>query len=94
MERHKAVLLEHSLSEEDVSRIIEMAWEDRTAFEAIAVQFNLNQDGVIRLMRSQLKPNSFKRWRARTRGQVTKHLHLRVAGVSRHQSRQHNKLHR
>jgi len=88
------VLLESALSEADVSRIIEMAWEDRTAFEAIEYQFKLNQDAVIKLMRSHLKPSSFKLWRKRTRGQVTKHLRLRVAGVSRHQSPQHNKLHR
>lgn len=88
------MLLENLLSEGDVSRIIEMAWEDRTAFEAIEYQFKLNQDGVIKLMRAHLKPNSFKLWRKRTRGQVTKHLQLRVADMSRHQSKQQNKLHR
>lgn len=82
------------LTQEDISRVIEMAWEDRTPFEAIEAQFGLNQDGVIRLMREQLKPNSFKLWRARTHGQTTKHLKLRAASVGRHQSREHNKLHR
>lgn len=81
-------------SEADISRIIEMAWEDRTAFEAIEAQFGLNQDGVIKLMRSQLKLNSFKLWRKRTHGQTTKHLKLRSENVVRHQSKQHNKLHR
>lgn len=79
---------------EDIARIIEMAWEDRTPFEAIEVQFGLNQDGVIKLMRRQLKLNSFKLWRQRTHGQKTKHLKLRSPDVSRHQSKQHNKLYR
>ncbi|MES2637178.1 MAG: TIGR03643 family protein [Pseudomonadota bacterium] len=83
-----------NFSEADIARIIEMAWEDRTAFEAIEVQFGLNQDGVIKLMRSQLKLNSFKLWRKRTRGQITKHLKLRSDDIVRHQSKQHNKLYR
>jgi uncharacterized protein (TIGR03643 family) len=82
------------LSEEDISRVIEMAWEDRTPFEAIELQFGLNQDGVIKLMRSQLKLSSFKLWRARTHGQATKHIKLRSTAVSRHQCKQHNRLHR
>jgi uncharacterized protein (TIGR03643 family) len=107
MERNETLLLEieqghledtlpekRSFSEADISRIIEMAWEDRTTFEAIETQFGLNQDGVIKLMRSQLKLNSFKLWRKRTQGQTTKHLKLRSEEVARHQSRQHNKLYR
>lgn len=81
-------------SDEDISRIIEMGWEDRTAFEAIEAQFGLNQDGVIKIMRANLKLNSFKLWRARTHGQTTKHAQLRSDEVIRHQSRQHNKIHR
>lgn len=83
-----------NFSDEDLNRIIEMGWEDRTAFEAIEAQFGLNQDGVIKIMRANLKLNSFKLWRARTHGQTTKHLKLRSADINRHQSRQHNKLHR
>ena len=82
------------LSEEDISRVIEMAWEDRTPFEAIESQFGLNQDGVIKLMRKNLKLNSFKLWRERTHGQTTKHLKLRSEDINRHQSKQHNKMHR
>ena len=48
------------LSEESESRIIEMAWEDRTPFEAIELQFGLSEPEVIRFMRKQLKPGSFK----------------------------------
>jgi uncharacterized protein (TIGR03643 family) len=86
--------IKKALSEEDVSRVIEMAWEDRTPFEAIEIQFGLNQDSVIKLMRTHLKLNSFKLWRARTHGQATKHLSLRSAEVERHQSKQHNKNYR
>ena len=99
MEGCKAVLLKNPhkdkvFLDEDLSRIIEMGWEDRTAFEAIEAQFGLNQDGVIKIMRANLKLNSFKLWRARTHGQTTKHEQLRGKHVTRHQSRQHNKIHR
>lgn len=83
-----------NFNEADVSRIIEMAWEDRTAFEAIEAQFGVNQDGVIKIMRTHLKLRSFKLWRARTHGQKTKHAMLRSKEIDRHQSKQHNKLHR
>lgn len=88
------MLLSESFSEADISRIIEMAWEDRTAFEAIQAQFGLNQDSVIKVMRANLKLSSFKLWRERTHGQKTKHAMLRTAEVKRHQSKQHNKLHK
>jgi uncharacterized protein (TIGR03643 family) len=88
------LLLSADFSEADISRIIEMAWEDRTPFEAIAAQFGLNQDSVIKVMRANLKLSSFKLWRERTHGQKTKHAMLRTAEVKRHQSKQHNKLHK
>lgn len=74
------------MNEADVSRVIEMAWEDRTPFEAIEAQFGLNQDGVIKLMRSHLKHSSFRLWRERTHGQITKHLKLRNPDVTRHKA--------
>jgi uncharacterized protein (TIGR03643 family) len=80
------LLLKPVLDDAEVSRIIEMAWEDRTPFEAIAVQFGLNQDGVIKLMRANLKLSSFKLWRERTHGQTTKHVKLRSAAVTRHKA--------
>ena len=86
--------VDKNFSDEDLNRIIEMAWEDRTAFEAIQQQFGINQDGVIKIMRANLKLNSFKLWRERTCGQITKHAKLRSDGVKRHQSKQHNKLYR
>ena len=85
MDGRKTMLLK-ALSEADVSRVIEMAWEDRTPFEAIELQFGLNQDGVIKLMRSQLKLSSFKLWRARTHGQTTKHAKIRSPEDSRHKA--------
>jgi len=74
------------LDEAQVSRVIEMAWEDRTPFEAIAYQFGLKPDGVIKLMRTHLKHSSFKLWRARTYGQTTKHAKLRSGAVTRHKA--------
>lgn len=61
----------------DIDRIIEMAWEDRTTFEAIEMQFGLKEKEVIELMRSQMKRSSFKMWRKRTNGRNTKHAALR-----------------
>jgi uncharacterized protein (TIGR03643 family) len=65
------------LTERDIDRIIEMAWEDRTTFEAIEVQFGLKEKEVIELMRRQMKASSFKMWRKRTNGRRSKHAALR-----------------
>lgn len=62
-----------NFSESDIDRIIEMAWEDRTPFEAIRFQFGLTNAEVIELMRKYSKPSSFKMWRKRTHGRKTKH---------------------
>ena len=74
------------ISEPDISRIIEMAWEDRTPFDAIETQFGLSHDDVVALMRNNLKKSSFKVWRERVRGRKTKHSDLRNFSVGRHQS--------
>lgn len=71
------------LSEEDVSRVVEMAWEDRTPFEAIEDLFGLGEPQVIRLMRTTMKRRSFIMWRKRVTGRKTKHLSLRHPDVSR-----------
>ena len=68
---------------EDLSRIIEMAWEDRTPFEAIEHLYGLNQHQLIELMRKELKRSSFELWRKRTTGRTTKHLKLRSPDISR-----------
>jgi uncharacterized protein (TIGR03643 family) len=59
----------------DIDRVIEMAWEDRTPFEAIEIQFGLSESQTIKLMRSELKRNSFNLWRKRVNsGVCQKHL--------------------
>ena len=70
-----------------ISRIIEMAWEDRTPFESIEMQFGLNESAVIALMRRELKRSSFKMWRERMAGRATKHAALRSPEVTRHRAR-------
>ncbi|MGI4735950.1 MAG: TIGR03643 family protein [Janthinobacterium lividum] len=61
------------LTAQQTDRIIEMAWEDRTPFEAILAQFGLTEADVIVLMRRELKPASWRRWRERVQGRATKH---------------------
>jgi len=75
--------IENNLSDADIDRIIEMAWEDRTTFEAIAIQFGLKQQDVIKLMRKELKHSSFKLWRERIKGRTTKHATQRGNDVNR-----------
>ena len=72
-----------SLTELETDRIIEMAWEDRTPFEAIEAQFGLSEKMVIELMRSKMKASSFRMWRKRMAGKATKHRSLRGAEVQR-----------
>jgi uncharacterized protein (TIGR03643 family) len=61
------------MTEEQIDRIIEMAWEDRTPFEAIEFQFGLKENDVRKLMRKHMKESSFKMWRERVKGRKTKH---------------------
>jgi uncharacterized protein (TIGR03643 family) len=67
-----------SIALKDMDRIIEMAWEDRTPFDAITFQFGLKEQEVITLMRRELKPSSFRLWRARVQGRATKHSKKRT----------------
>ena len=67
-----------NLELKDIDRIIEMAWEDRTPFDAITFQFKLKEQEVINLMRRELKPSSFRLWRARVQGRATKHSKKRM----------------
>ena len=69
-----------------ISRIVEMAWEDRTAFEAIEAQFGLNESAVIAMMRRHMLPSSFRMWRKRMAGRRTKHAVLRGAVFLRHRA--------
>jgi uncharacterized protein (TIGR03643 family) len=72
------------LNPPDIDRIIEMAWEDRTPFEAIAFQFGLSEQEVIELMRRHMKGSSFRMWRKRMQGRQTKHAALREFDSGRH----------
>ncbi len=80
------------LTESEIDRIIEMAWEDRTPFEAIKYQFDMSESEVIRLMRSSLKRSSFKLWRKRVNSGVSqKSLKKRNPEIDRFKcSRQRN----
>ncbi len=89
--------MKQELSIRDTDRIIEMAWEDRTPFDAILMQFGLKEQEVINLMRKEMKPSSFRMWRKRVQGRKTKHLKKRVFEDGRFKcSRQrqitHNKI--
>ena len=64
------------LTEEEKNRIIEMAWEDRTSFDQIKERTGLSESEVIKLMRRELKPGSFRLWRKRVSGRITKHRKL------------------
>jgi len=76
-----------NFSLEDISRIIEMAWEDRTPFEAIELHFGLKENDVREIMRREMKPSSFKMWRKRVSGRKTKHLLKRSKNVNRFKSK-------
>ena len=65
------------LSAGDISAVIQMAWEDRTTCETIMERIGVNEAEVIKIMRSELKPDSFKLWRKRMKGKTTKHRALR-----------------
>jgi uncharacterized protein (TIGR03643 family) len=75
---------QQTLTEQDIDRIIEMAWEDRTPFDAILLQFGLKEAEVIALMRKEMKPSSWRMWRARVQGRATKHSANRGFEVGRH----------
>ena len=79
-------MTQQALTAEATDRVIQMAWEDRTPFEAIETQFGLNEAAVIQLMRSNLKRSSFDLWRKRVTGRKTKHAALRDKEVSRFKS--------
>jgi uncharacterized protein (TIGR03643 family) len=81
VEKNNNLIDDHSLDKPqltivDIDRIIEMAWEDRTSFDAIKLQFGLTEQKVIELMRKEMKLSSFKLWRQRVQGRKTKHEKL------------------
>lgn len=80
------------LRERDTNRVIEMAWEDRTPFEAIEYQFGLKEQDVIILMRRELKPSSWRLWRKRVQSRKTKHSKLRSFKSGRHKCSRQNSI--
>ena len=80
-------------NDRDLDRIIEMAWEDRTPFEAIEFQFGIKENDVRKIMRSNLKESSFKRWRKRVNSGVSKkHLKKRNPEISRFKCSRQNAI--
>lgn len=76
--------LPEGITDRDINRIIEMAWEDRTTFDAIEDQFGLPEKDVIKLMKREMKLSSWKMWRERVQGRKTKHSKLREFSEGRH----------
>ena len=77
----------NNLNKIEIDRVIEMAWEDRTPFEAINFQFNLSEKQVIQLMKSEMTERNWKKWRQRVQGRKTKHQALRDKDVNRFKSK-------
>lgn len=75
-----------ALTDVDIDRIIEMAWEDRTPFDAIEAQFGLSEQEVITLMRREMRASSWRMWRERVQGRATKHAALSAVDDSRFKS--------
>jgi uncharacterized protein (TIGR03643 family) len=81
------IIKKYQLSAAAIDRIVEMAWEDRTPFEAIEAQFGLREAEVIQLMQHEMHPRNWRKWRARVQGRKTKHRVLRESEVGRFKSR-------
>ena len=80
----KSADVANKFTDEDIDRIIQMAWEDRTPFEAIEFQFGLKEKEVIEFMRLNSKESSFRMWRKRVTGRKTKHRALRDPDMPHH----------
>lgn len=80
------------MDQDNLNRIIEMAWEDRTPFDVIYKEFDITQNELERLMRNNLKPSSFKLWRKRVSGRKTKHTAKRSNQINRHKCDRQGKL--
>ncbi|MCR9132845.1 MAG: TIGR03643 family protein [bacterium] len=80
------IIDKYNLSKYEIDRIVEMAWEDRTPFDAIEFQFGVSEQEVIRIMKDQMKLKNWKKWRARVSGRKTKHRALRKDDVNRFKS--------
>ncbi|EMY82177.1 TIGR03643 family protein [Psychroflexus gondwanensis] len=89
--------MDKEFTERELDRIIEMAWEDRTPFEAIEFQFGVTEADVIKIMQKEMKPSSFRMWRKRVQGRSTKHRKLSKDSMKKFKSSRqkqitHNKI--
>jgi uncharacterized protein (TIGR03643 family) len=89
--------MDKEFTERELDRIIEMAWEDRTPFEAIEFQFQVTEAEVIKIMQKEMKPSSFRMWRKRVQGRSTKHRKLSENSMKKFKSSSqkqitHNKI--
>ena len=81
------IIEKYKLLQEDIDRIVEMAWEDRTPFDAIEFQFGLSENEVRALMQYEMHPNNWRKWRERVHGRATKHVAKRSDDVLAFKSR-------
>ena len=81
-----------ALSGRTIDRIVEMAWEDRTPFDAIEAQFGVNEEETIAIMRRQMKESSFKMWRKRVQGRATKHSKTKPVDAQRFKSKNQRQI--
>jgi len=88
----KKLIKKYKLTERDIDRIVQMAWEDRTPFEAITEQFGLTEAEVIKLMKRQMRLRNWKKWRARVQGRKTKHRKLKKQEVGRFKSKMQRQI--
>lgn len=86
------IIEKYQLTERDLDRIIGMAWEDRTPFEAIEAQFGLSEAEVIKLMKQQMRERNWRKWRARVQGRRTKHAKLRNENAKRFRSKMQKQI--
>ena len=76
--------IQKELTPQEIDRVVEMAWEDRTPFDAIKAQFHLSERETIEIMRKEMKRSSFEMWRERVKNRKTKHQHLSLVANFRH----------
>lgn len=88
------IIEQYNLTEEDRDRIVQMAWEDRTSFDAIERQFGLKEAEVIKLMKFEMTERNWKKWRARVQGRKTKHEAVREDDVIRFKCTQQRQISR
>jgi len=87
MPTRKVAEIKSELTVIEIDRVIQMAWEDRTPFEAIKMQFGLSEAEVISLMKAEMRLQNWQKWRARVQGRASKHAALREEGVQRFKSK-------